>query len=279
MVLCWNQSTTGSNLLMKQMNTSLGLAMALAIALLPVTFAQAATGHVSENYPLNPDGRVRVENVNGSIEIRAWDGEGVKLEAIKKGRTQEIVDGIQIRTESTPDELTIKTELAKVKRGWFRRTTTEGQVSYTLHVPAGARIDKASSVNGNITIQGIQGDVRASTVNGSIRCSKLAGATDVNTVNGGIHLDQRALPAGDHLKARTVNGSVEVRLPASAGGSLSASTVNGSIRSDITLSNVTHRKRNKLEARIGDGGPEILLSTVNGAIRILDSRNEQTAAR
>jgi DUF4097 and DUF4098 domain-containing protein YvlB len=278
-LLCWNQSTTSNNVLMKPSNTSLGLATALAIALLPVPFAQAATGQVNESYLLNPDGRVRIENVNGSIEIRAWDGVGVKLEAIKKGRTQEIVDGIQILTESTPDQLAIKTELAQVKRGWFRRTTTEGQVSYTLHVPAGARIEKAASVNGDITLQGIQGEVRASTVNGSIRGGKLAGATDVNTVNGSINLDQRALPAGNHLKARTVNGSIEVRLPASTGGSLSASTVNGSIRSDIMPSNVTRQKRNKLEARIGEGDSKILLSTVNGAIRILDSRNEQTAAR
>jgi len=279
MMLCWHQSTTGINLPMKQMNPSPGLAMALAIALLPAPFAQAATGQVSENYPLNPDGRVRLENVNGSIGIRAWDGDGVKLEAIKKGRTQVIVDGIRIQTKSTPDELAIKTELAQVKRGWFRRTTTEGQVNYTLHVPAGARIEKAASVNGDITIQSIRGEVRASTVNGSIRCRELAGATDVNTVNGGINLDQRALPAGGQLKARTVNGSIEVRLPASTEGSLSASTVNGSIRSDLKLAHVTRQKRNKLEARMGDGGSEVLLSTVNGAIRILDSRNEHTAAR
>ena len=276
---CWLQSATGINLLMKQMKSSLYLTTALAITLLPAQLAPAATGQVSESYPLSPDGRVRIENVNGRIEIRAWNGAGVKLEAIKKGRTQEIVDGIKIQTESTPDELAIRTELARVKRGWFRRTTTEGQVSYTLHVPAGARIEKAASVNGDIVIQGIQGEVRASTVNGSIRGRNLAGTTDVNTVNGGINLDQLALSADDHLKARTVNGSIEVRLPADTSGSLSASTLNGSIRSDLTLSKVTRQKRNKLEALIGEGGSEILLSTVNGAIRILDSRNEQTAAR
>lgn len=279
MMLCWNQSTTGISLLVKQSHCSLCLATALTIAWLPVPFARAATGQVSESYPLNPDGRVRIENVNGNIEIRAWDGEAVKLVATKKGRTPEIVDGIKIQTESTPHELAIKTELAKVKRGWFRRTTTEGQVSYTLHVPPGARIEKAASVNGDIAIEVIQGDVRAATVNGTIRGAKLAGAIDVNTVNGGINLDQLALPAGGQLKARTVNGSIEVRLPARMGGSLSAATVNGSIRSDLTLSNVTRQKRNKLEARLGDGGSEILLSTVNGAIRILNSRNEHTAAR
>lgn len=274
-----NSSTAGVNLFMKKMNASLSLTTALAITLLPVHFAQAATEQVSTNHPLKPDGRVRIENVNGTIEIRAWDGGGVKLEALKQGRTPEIVAGIRIHTEATPDELVIRTELARVKRGWFRRTTTEGQVSYTLHVPAGARIERASSVNGDIIVHGMAGTVRASTVNGNIRGGWLAGATEVTTVNGGIHLEHVALPAGDHLEARTVNGGIQVRLPAGLDGDLSAATVNGAIHSELALSNVTHRKRRKLEARIGTGGSAISLSTVNGSIRILDSRNEQAATR
>lgn len=279
MVMCRDHSTAGGNVLMKPMNSSLCFATALVLALLPAPFARAATEQVSESYPLKPDGRVRLENVNGSIELRAWDGAGVKLEAVKQGRTREIVDDIKIVAESSPDELAIRTELARVKRGWFRRPTTEGRVSYTLHVPAGARIERASSVNGDIIVHGMAGTVRASTVNGSIRGVKLAGTTEVNTVNGGVTLDQQALPAGDRLQARTVNGGIEVRLPAGTDASLSASTVNGAIHSELALSNVTHRKRHKLEARIGAGGSAISLSTVNGAIRILDARNEQAATR
>lgn len=180
------------------------LTRAVAGALLALIFshqlASADSEKVEASYPLKADGRVKLSNVNGRIEIRAWEGEGVRLEAVKEGRTQEIVAGIMIDTTSTPDLLTVKTRLPRVKRGWFRGSAEEGQVSYVLRVPVGATLDKIESVNGSVSIDGVQGTVHASTVDGSIRCQSLAGTAELETVNGSVHSMHTALKHGGRLK-------------------------------------------------------------------------------
>jgi hypothetical protein len=255
------------------------VALALVASILLAPAARAASAKVEESFPLKPDGRVRVENVNGRIEVRAWDGEGVKLEAVKEGRSDEVVAGIKIITESTPDRLAVKTELAKIRRGWWRRISHEGAVNYVLHVPAGAELEKVSSVNGDLRIVDIRGPVRASTVNGSIRAEGLAGAVEVETVNGGIETGHVAFAKGRHLKASSVNGGIRVRLPVGTAASLAASTVNGSIHSDFPFTTVAKESRRRIDAQIGGGGGGIELSTVNGGIRIVGFRNEQASVR
>lgn len=259
------------------------LARAVAVALLAFTFsnhlALAASEKVEANHPLKADGRVQLSNVNGRIEIRAWEGEGVKLEAVKEGRTQEIVAGIKIVATSTPDLLTVKTELPRVKRGWFRGSAEEGQVSYVLWVPVGATLDKIESVNGSVVIDGVRGTVHVSTVNGSIRCHSLAGTAELETVNGSVHSMHTALKEGARLKAGSVNGAIEVQLPADLSAALEASTVNGSIRSDFEFTTSSRDSRRRVEARIREGSAHVELSTVNGSIRVRELGNEQAAAK
>ncbi len=255
------------------------LAIALVATVLLAQLAPGASEKVEATYPLKPDGSVRVANVNGRIEIRAWDGDGVKLEATKEGRTAEIVAGIKVVTDSTPERLIIKTELAKVKRGWFLGTSHEGQVTYVLLVPAGATLEKIETVNGSVLIEKITGAVHATSVNGSIKGQSLAGTAKLETVNGSIHSTHTQLQPEGRLKASSVNGAIEVQLPAGLSAALEASTVNGSVQSDFAFTTTTRNSKRNIEARIGGGDARIELSAVNGGIRVREFRNEHAAAK
>ena len=263
---------------MKYFNSLLTLVALLSIAPVSTSSAANAIERVTNRYALNPDGRVQLENFNGRVVVRAWDGAGVTLEAIKEGRTAEVVAGIKINVQSTPELLKVKTELAKVKRGWFG-STHEGQVSYTLLAPAGAKLDGIESVNGEVAVEGMRGPIKVSTVNGNINIHGLAGAARISTVNGRIVTEHATLKAGDHLKASAVNGRIEVRIPAGAGASLTAETVNGTIHSDFAYTSTGKISRRSVAARIGDGGAQLDLETVNGSIRIRTARDEQAAAK
>lgn len=254
-------------------------AITLVAILCNLPLAHAATQTEEATYPLNRDGRIQLANINGRVEVRAWDGEGVKLAAIKKGRTEEIVADIKILVESSPDRLSIRTELARVKRGWWRGTTREGEVNYTLLVPATAGLENIDTVNGSVQIEGISGPVRATTVNGSIRGDALAGAAEFETVNGNIEFHHSKLGEDARLRASSVNGSIEVHLPADQSAALRASTVNGAIHSDFSFTTTSDHSRRKVEARIREGGARIELSTVNGGIRVREAGNEHAAAR
>ena len=42
------------------------------------------TAVFSQTYPLSPTGRVSIANINGDVHINAWDGNSVKVDAIKR---------------------------------------------------------------------------------------------------------------------------------------------------------------------------------------------------
>ena len=54
------------------------------------------TEKIDQSYPLSANGRVSVSNVNGSIEMIAWDRNEVRLEATKIADSRESLDLIEL---------------------------------------------------------------------------------------------------------------------------------------------------------------------------------------
>ena len=146
-------------------------------------------------------------------------------------------------------------------------------VEFEVRVPRGVAFE-GRTVNGRIQAE-VEGRAAVSTVNGSIEV--VAGTlTEATTVNGSIRATVRSdASSPDDIKLSTVNGSVRLSLPEGVNADVSAKTVNGGITSEFTEIEV--RKKwgpRSAEGRLGNGGRELALSTVNGGIRI-SKGNEQ----
>src|SRR4051812_34231982 len=155
-------------------------ALLLTTALL--AFAPGAGASVTENfkqtYPLDANGTVHLDNVNGDIDIVAWDKAEVSLEAEKKGKTDADLAKVTLEIDSSPAKLSIKTKYAK--DGWFGNVNAS--VRYKLMVPAGARLQKIDSVNSDINVTGVRGSVDLDTVNGKITARGLANDARLDSV-------------------------------------------------------------------------------------------------
>lgn len=229
-------------------------------------FAESET--ITKLYDVSPTGSVSVENVNGKITVTAWDGDGVSMEAVKSANSREGLDGIKINVKSSDSRLEIITRLPKT-RGWFGRTKTYGaKVDYLLRVPPSIKIRRAASVNGSVSIDGVQGGVWASTVNGRIVSSGVNGTIELSTVNGSVTCETSTQSASDSIDISTVNGGVVLGLLKSVDADLKATTVNGSIKSEFALSKTEMSGHRKLRGVIGDGGLPVAVTTVNGSIRL-----------
>lgn len=244
-----------------------------------VFHASAKSETITKSYDLPPSGSVSVENVNGKITVTAWDGDGVRMEAVKSANSQEGLEGIKINVKSTDSRLEITTTLPKT-RGWFGRKKNYGaKVDYVLRVPSAIKVRKAGSVNGSVDINGVQGGVSASTVNGQITSIGVNGSIDLSTVNGSVTCQTSTSSAGDSIEISTVNGGVVLGLAKTVNADLKASTVNGSIKSELALSEADVSGHRKLRGVIGDGGLPIKLSTVNGSIRIQKTEAVEVLSR
>ena len=244
----------------------LGTALALSLNA-HADWGRRHTESFSKGGDFSATGSVSIENVNGKITVETWDRDAYAIEGEKKSKSAEDLALIDLQWELSSDRIELKVRLPK-KKGWFKLGNVDGQVDVVVKIPATARLDEITTVNGAVTITGVLGDVKASTVNGGIAASNLGGSARLRTVNGGVTADFDTLPPTARLKLETVNGGIKLRLPADAGASLRASVVNGHIDAEIPITMQGKIGRKSLNGTIGDGAAVIEMNTVNGGITI-----------
>ncbi len=128
--------------------------------------------------------------------------------------------------------------------------------------------------NGGIRAEGVEGTFEATTSNGTIRArlAKVPAGTPVRatTSNGTVDLafDQFS---GNDVRVSTSNGSIVVTLPGGANAQVRATTSNANVETDFEVSVRGTISKNRIEGRIGNGGPLLDLTSSNGSIRILKS--------
>ena len=255
------------------MKTALALTssvLAIGLTFTPLTSNTAMAKskveqELKETHPLAPQGVVHIDNVNGKIEISAWDRPEIEILATKRANTQADLDAVKIEIDSKPDQVRIHTRYPSGKWKWNRGNSTE--VNYVVKVPAQARLQSAENVNGQLDIRGVRGVVRATTVNGRLSADGLASDTQLESVNGTVEAVFEKLEGVKSISVKTVNGTVKVTLPGDANADVSAKTVNGSIRGAPPL---VAKKQwpvgMDLKGQLGKGGTRIAAETVNGAI-------------
>jgi DUF4097 and DUF4098 domain-containing protein YvlB len=245
-----------------------GAVFAALIAMILAPSAQALSGNnVTEEFhrtvPLNANGRVSLENINGNVEITGWDKNEVQIDAVKSARDQQRLDEAKIEIEGSGSEVRIRTRYPEAPSH-----DNLASVHYTVHVPAGAELDKISLVNGSLDVSQVRGEVNANLVNGKLKAHDLAARAELSTVNGSSEVSYGTLANVSEVKISAVNGSINLVLPPSPNAEVSASSVSGSIKSDFPMQVESGFVGHRLNGTLGSGGTRIDLSNVNGSTHI-----------
>jgi DUF4097 and DUF4098 domain-containing protein YvlB len=235
--------------------------------------ADEVTEEFHQTYPLAADGRVSLENLNGSVHIGVWDRNEVEVYATKRAYRRERLAEATIDIMATADTIRIRTRYPERNQTFTDdergRQNNPAVVDYKLTVPRKARLQTVELINGSLDVAGVEGDVSASSVNGALSAEGLMGEAKLSTVNGKLEARFTSLDATKPISLGSVNGSVVLVIPSDANAELRASTVHGEINNDFGLS-VEHGEYvgHELYGQLGTGGPRIKLGNVNGAISI-----------
>jgi DUF4097 and DUF4098 domain-containing protein YvlB len=228
---------------------------------------------IHQTYAIAADGRISLNNINGSVHLSVWDRSEIKLDAIKTASSQERLDEMTVRIDSSPTDLIIKTVYAQKDntrtREEGRRYDNPASVEYTLTVPRTVNINKVELINGDLDIDGIAGEVRASSINGRVGAKGLTGRVKLSTINGTLEATFDRVDPANAISLNSVNGSLSLTIPSDAEAELNASTVHGGISNEIGLP-VKKGKHvgQSLAGLLGRGGSRIDLSNVNGSIHV-----------
>ena len=214
-----------------------------------------------------PSGGVfSLSNVNGSVEVGAWEKNAVEIRARKFTRGNSAALGrVQILVDSQPGEVSVHTQYPE----------SEGldvNVEYHIRVPARVILRRLETVNGSVTVRGVAGSGLLRSVNGNVELFDGAGRFDARSTNGNVHIELTELPPGSPISIETVNGSVVLALPANADAELDILSMNGDFLSELPVMLKGTHSSHDFRGRLGRGGAAVKVRTVNGGIRVVEAR-------
>ncbi len=222
-------------------------------------------------------GRIlEVKGVNGGITVERASGGEAEVVATARGRRS---DPSEVRVEMvehdegltfcavypTPDGER-QNYCAPGDEGHMNVRRNDVEVNFTVRLPEGVRFS-GRTVNGEVEGRDLASDVTLRTVNGDVGVST-TGYAEARTVNGSIDARMGRMDDEGGLRFATVNGSIDLDLPDDADADLDASWVNGGLETDLPFQVRGRIGRRSARGVLGEGGPRLELSTVNGTIRL-----------
>ena len=243
-----------------------------AVAALPA----AAQDTWSWRKPLAAGRAIEIKGINGDVTATAATGNQVEVIAHKSARRND-PDDVRIEVVEHAGGVTIcamyptpsgerANECLPGARGRSSNRNNDVEVDFEVRVPRGV-LFTGRTVNGSVRATGLGADVSAHTVNGSVRVST-TGLAQARTVNGSITVSMGRANWNETLEFETVNGAITLELPDELNADVSASTVNGSLSSDWPMTVRGRWGPKHMNGKIGNGGRELALQTVNGDIEL-----------
>jgi DUF4097 and DUF4098 domain-containing protein YvlB len=266
-------------------------------------------------------GKLKVEIIRGSIDVMAYNGKEVIVIA-KKGSTKGVGDtdflsqtlsisfnsldaaidaigGIDVDediNEAEKEKLEKIKGMKKIKGSTMELTATESNnvvileaeswrsaIDLEIKVPHDFDL-QCSTVHGEfIRVNGAEKEISLSNVQGDIILNAIKGNVDVNTTNGKITAEFEKFDATSPMAFSTMNGDIELIIPARANASLKMKTTMGEIYTDfnfdIRKAEPTRKKDDDdnvykvsiedwIYGDINKGGEEVMIKSFNGDILI-----------
>ena len=241
------------------------------------------------------DKTIEVDLVNGSLNVV---GDGGSTMRVTGERVIRAANQDQITRAKRDDVLDMneKDGIAQVyENGPFRNNnnhssddhgfhdTSERQYdvawNLTVHVPRETAL-RLRSVNGGVTAQDTSGTFDVRSVNGPLVMINITGSGTASAVNGTNTVSFRENPKADSAFT-SVNGKIELTFQPNLSADFNLKTVNGGMYTDFESTALAstgtptqdngkfvYRNRGESRIRIGAGGPQIRIYTVNGSIQI-----------
>lgn len=254
--------------------SSVGPVAPLAALCVSALLAGAARAdELEQSFQVGPDVRVEIELLSGEIELRAIDGNEVRVRASGEVEIEGGSGGDRVSIHapsggwmpwSGGPSVELEVELprnsrinARTGNGKIEAEGVEGELvlhaangeievkgrpreAYLETMNSGIKFEGehsevvAKTLNGEIQLEGVTGDVEASTLNGQIRVEGDAiEHATLRTMSGQIELDS-SLAKGARVEAKTYSGQVRLRLPSDTSARFDVQSFSGGIQSDFS---------------------------------------------
>ena len=222
----------------------------------------------SKSFSVPANARVNLVTYDGPITVHGWDKAEVMYKAIKHGDDEEQLKEVRIETDQQGPAVSVIAK-ANDNSGW---------VSLDVFVPRNSSVH-VSSEDGQLTLQGVtgeltlrtgdggievidsQGQLKVSSGDGHIRITNFEGQADARTGDGSISLDGRF----SSLAARTGDGSISLAVAPDSNFTIETDA-DGITNQGLTISEDIAPSSRTKRWKVGRGGNVFVLYTGEGRI-------------
>ena len=242
------------------------------------------------NVPLSDPSRpavVHASLLNGGITVTGYNGKEVIVEARprggesgKEGKPDRKAEGMR-RLDSRGTGLSVEEQDNEVNIGVRAINRT---VDLTIQVPFNSSLKLRCVNDGDIKVERVSGEVDVDDLNGGVKLLNISGAAVAHSLNEDVVVTLDQVTPGKSMSFSTMNGDVDVTLPADVKARVKMKSDNGEIYSDFDIKqepnpanpkvSETHGKDGHFRVQfdkvtygsINGGGPEMQFTTFNGKI-------------
>ena len=262
----------------------------IGIALICAGSVLAQEGAEKVNVPLHDPSappHVHVNLLMGSITVRGADVRDVEVQARSRSHREER-EARSARTEgmkrldigSSGLDVVEDNNNVSIKTSWARSS------DLVITVPRHASLELRAVNDGNIEVDGVDGEIDANDLNGKIIMNNVGGSVVAHSLNGEVLVTMNRVDPSKPMSFSTLNGKIDVTLPAATKANIRMKTDNGEIYSDFDVKIEpgarvvenepadSHQGRyhvrfdRTLRGTINGGGPEFQFTSFNGQIFI-----------
>lgn len=244
-----------------------------------------------------------VDNVTGFIEVVGSQSDQVQLVVNKTIRAESKERMDAAKKEVTLD-ITEQPDLVKLYvngpfrcncncdcggddcSGWHGDRGYSVKMDFQLQVPRNIALKLKTVNSGHLNVRDVTGNFSVSNVNGGVELQNVGGgAAHAHTVNGPLKVVFRENPK-ENSDFGSVNGSIDLYFVRGLSADFRFKTLNGGVFTDFPMTSLpvqpasaetrngkfVYRSDRYTGGRIGSGGMEVKVNTLNGNIRILEQK-------
>lgn len=226
---------------------------------------------------------LKVQLVTGSIKVSGYDGKEVIINVTPRKDDDEEkpktnANGMKRIATSSGFEVTAKEADNTVM---VHTGNPNKAIDLELKVPQDVKLKVGTVNDGEILVENVRGELEVTNVNEQITLNNISGSVVANTVNGDILVTFNKVDASAPMAFSTLNGDVNITLPADTKANLKLKTDNGEIFSDFdvdvdktpgktekssTPGMYKIKKEDWVYGKINGGGAEMMMKNMQGDI-------------
>lgn len=229
---------------------------------------------------------VHASLMTGGITVTGYNGKEVIVEAhprheeARESKPDRKAEGMH-RLDSRGSGLSVEEQDNEVNIGVRAMNRA---VDLNIQVPFNTSLKLKCLNDGDIKVDHVSGEVDADDLNGGVKLLNISGAVVAHSLNEDVVVTLDQVTPGKSMSFSTMNGDVDVTLPADVKARVKMKSDNGEIYSDFDIKqepnpanpkvSETHGKDGHFRVQfdkvtygsINGGGPEMQFTTFNGKI-------------